>query len=150
MRFPVTGLLDDEESRRWIEKHFHPEGLKCPKCGSKEARYVRTTETSRLQVYRCDHCDKSYNLYSGTLFEKKHLRPAQVVMLLRGVCKGEPSAELAEELDISRSNVHQLRKQLQANAEGLQPKTPLPDDHTETDEMFQNAGEKRRTAPKSC
>ena len=92
MRFPITQLLDEQESQISIEKPFHPHGLKCPACSSKEARQFRTTETSRLQVYRCWHCDKTYNLYSGTTFEKKHLRPEQVVMLLRGVCKGEPSS----------------------------------------------------------
>lgn len=134
MRLPITRLLDE---------HFHPEGLRCPECGSDDARYFRTTATSGLQVYRCQHCDKTYNLYSGTVFEKKHLRPAQVVMLLRGVCKGEWSAALADELCLSRTTVHELRKQVQENAKRLQPNTPLPDEHTETDEMYQNAGEKR-------
>ncbi len=50
---------------------------------------------------------------------------------------------LAEELGVSRSTVHELRKELQENARRLQPDTPLTDEHTETDEMFQNAGEKR-------
>lgn len=150
MRFPITRLLDDQESLRWIEEHFHPEGLTCPKCGSDEARYFRTTETSRLQVYRCWRCDKTYNLYSGTVFEKKHLRPAQVVMLLRGVCKGESSAELADELSLSRTTVHEVRKQLQENAKGLQPDALLLDAHVESDEMYQNAGEKRRVPPQPC
>ena len=50
---------------------------------------------------------------------------------------------LAEELGVSRTTVHELRKELQANARRLQPEEPLVDEHTETDEMFQNAGEKR-------
>jgi hypothetical protein len=50
---------------------------------------------------------------------------------------------LAEELGVSRSTVHELRKELQRNARSLQPEAPLVDEHTETDEMFQNAGEKR-------
>jgi transposase-like protein len=150
MRFPITELLDDQESRRWIEEHFHPEGLKCPNCSSDEARHFRTTETSRLRVYRCCHCDKTYNLYSKTVFEKKHLRPVQVVMLLRGVCKGESSAELADELCLSRTTVHEVRKQLQENAKGLQPDTLLQDEHAETDEMYQNAGEKRKAATRPC
>jgi hypothetical protein len=36
-----------------------------------------------------------------------------------------------------------VRQQLQANAERVQPQTPLDDLEVETDEMFQNAGEKR-------
>lgn len=50
---------------------------------------------------------------------------------------------LAEELGVSRSTVHELRKELQRSARRLQPEVPLTDEHAETDEMFQNAGEKR-------
>jgi hypothetical protein len=62
---------------------------------------------------------------------------------LRGVCKGEPTATIAREIGVTRQTVHDTRKTLQANAERLQPEEPLPDQQTETDEMFQNAGEKR-------
>jgi transposase-like protein len=144
MIFPITDLLDDAQSEKWLLEHFHPEGLRCPKCGSTRRRFFRETQTSRLSVYRCLQCEGTYNLYSGTLFEKKHLRPSQVVLLLRGVSRGESSMRLAQELGVSRSTVHELRKELQQNAQRLQPEAPLTDEHIETDEMFQNAGEKRR------
>jgi hypothetical protein len=67
----------------------------------------------------------------------------QVVLLLRGFCKGETTQELAAELGLSYKTVLEVRHALQANAEKAQPQTPLPDEHSETDEMFQNAGEKR-------
>jgi biotin operon repressor len=51
--------------------------------------------------------------------------------------------KLAKELSLSRTTVHELRKHLQANAQSLQLDGPLIDEHVETDEMFQNAGEKR-------
>lgn len=143
MIFPITDLLDDGRSETWLLEHFHPKGLRCPKCGSTRRRFFRETETSRLTVYRCLRCEGIYNLYSGTLFEKKHLRPSQVVLLLRGVSRGESSMRMAEELGVSRSTVHELRKELQRKARSLQPEAPLVDEHTETDEMFQNAGEKR-------
>ncbi len=145
MIFPITDLLDDEQSERWILEHFHPTGLRCPKCGSGQdrRRIFRETQTSRLTVYRCLECEGIYNLYSGTLFEKKHLSPSQVVLLLRGVTRGKSSMGLAEELGISRSTMHELRKELHENAEQLRSSESLMDEHTETDEMFQNAGEKR-------
>lgn len=144
MIFPITDLLDDGRSEKWLLEHFHPEGLRCPKCDSTKRRFFRKTRTSRLSVYRCLRCEGIYNLYSGTLFEKKHLSPSQVVLLLRGVSRGESSMRLAEELGVvSRSTIHELRKELQQNARGLKPEAPLVDEHTETDEMFQNAGEKR-------
>src|SRR3954453_16640123 len=132
MIFPITNLLDDGQSEKWLMEDFHPEGLRCPKCGSTRRRLFRHTQTSRLTVYRSLQCESIYNLYSGTLFEKKHLRPSQVVLLLRGVAKGESSMRLAEELSVSRSTVHELRKELQQNARRLQPEAPLTDEHTET------------------
>lgn len=68
----------------------------------------------------------------------------RVVLLMRGICKGETSQELTAELGLNYGTVLKLRHALQANAEKKQPDTPLPDEHTETDEMFQNAREKRR------
>ena len=68
----------------------------------------------------------------------------QVVLLMRGICKGESSNVLAEELELNYGTVLSLWHAIQLNAEHAQPTTPLPDAHNESDEMFQNAGEKRR------
>lgn len=145
MEFPITDLLDYESSVSWITTHFHPSGFKCPQCGapSNQARIFRETRRSQLVVYRCKACGKAYNLYTGTIFQQTHLTPMQVVLLMRGICKGESSKELAAELQLNYGTVLSLRHAAQANAEAAQPDTPLSDEHTETDEMFQNAGEKR-------
>ena len=144
MDFPIVDLLDDDVSTAWLLKYFHSHGLKCPQCQAsvRQARVFRRTTRSKLNVYRCQKCVSLYTLYSGTVFAGKHLRPAQTVLLLRGVCKGEPSQLLARELKLSRETVHALRQALQANAQRLQPTTPLNDQRTETDELFQNAGKK--------
>lgn len=145
MEFPITELLSQEQSEQWMRDYFHPDGLKCPRCGasSADAYLHRQTRKSQLQVYRCKHCHQIYNLYSGTVFQQCHLTPQQVVLLLRGVVKGEPSTTLAAELTVSYQTVLDLRHKLQANAVAMQPETPLSDHVTENDEMFQNAGEKR-------
>ena len=146
MEFPITNLLNKAESEQWILAHFHPEGLKCPRCGVgvAAAHVFRTTKRSRLTVYRCNRGGQVYNLYSGTVFQQRHLTPPQVVLLVRGVLKGEPTTTLAAELGVSYKTVLELRHDLQRNVVGMQPETPLPDHVTESDEMFQNAGEKRR------
>ena len=145
MDFPIADLLDHERSTDWLLQHFHPDGLSCPRCGRgcDEAYLFRRTTRSRLDVYRCKRCAKTYTLYSGSVFEGRHLPPAQVVLLLRGFLQGVSSARLARELDLSRTTVHEIRHQLHQNAERLQPESPLPDARTETDELFQNAGKKR-------
>jgi len=86
-------------------EHFHPAGLRCLHCHATwaEAREFRTTRRSQLTVYRCHACRGIYNLYSRTIFEARQLRPAQVVLLVRGVLKGESAAILARELEMSES-----------------------------------------------
>jgi hypothetical protein len=59
---------------------------------------------------------------------------------MRGVLQGQSSAQMSRELRLTYKTV--LR--LQANAERLQPETPLRDKVAESDELFQNAGEERR------
>jgi transposase-like protein len=149
MEFPITELLDHENSAEWILRHFHPQGLKCPKCqrGVAHSRQFRRTQISELEVYRCRDCGTIYNLYTGTIFQGSQWTPRQVVLLMRGICKGETTRELAAELELNYKTVLTMRHRVQANAELEQPTAALPDTHSETDEMFQNAGEKRRTAP---
>jgi transposase-like protein len=145
MEFPITNLLSVEQSEQWLMEHFHPEGLKCPSCQSpiERASVFRITRKSELKVYRCKDCQSIYNLCTGTVFQQRQIRPQQAVLLIRGVLKGEPSDVLARELELNYGTVLQLRRKLQDNAELLQSKDPLPDFEAESDEMFQNAGEKR-------
>ena len=149
MIFPITDLLADQESLEWVAQYFHPKGLRCPGCGAttQQAREFRIHKRG-FGDYRCQNCQRTYNLYTGTLFAGSKLEPRRVVLLVRGVCKGEPATVLAEELSLSRQCVHRWRKRLQAHAYAMLSQRALPDAETETDEMFQNAGEKRRATPR--
>ena len=63
------------------------------------------------------------------------------------MCQGVSSAQLGRELGVSRQTVLSMRRKLQVSAEHLQPSGALPDAVVETDEMFQNAGEKGTLHP---
>ena len=145
MDFPILTLLDTEASVAWIEQHFHPDGFDCPHCQASlaQARLFRTNRGSGLPVYRCRNCHGVYTLYTRTIFEGAQLLPAQVVLLLRGVFQGQSSAQLARELELTEKTVLKWRHRLQDRALAIQPNTALPDTATESDEMFQNAGEKK-------
>ena len=145
MDFPLLDLLDDEISAEWVKRHFHPNGFGCPHCraGVEQARFFRANSGSGLPVYRCRSCQGIYHLYTGTVFEGSQLTPSQVVLLLRGFLQGQSSEQLARELGLTDKTVLKWRHRVQANAQRLQPDTPIADPETESDEMFQNAGEKR-------
>ena len=146
MDFPLLEITDAALAEHWLLKYFHPTGLRCPRCAAsvEQARRFRQTRRSHVTTYRCRQCDQLYSVYTGTLFAHKHWRPAQVILLLRGICKGESTASLARELELAYDTVHHWRQQIQKKAQQQQPETPLADTVTETDELFQNAGEKRR------
>jgi transposase-like protein len=99
--FPITELLDASICMIWLERHLHPAGFVCPHCGSTKRRLFR--QQKHFPAYRCRDCDGYYTLLSGTAFEKTRQSPATLVLLLRGITKGESTARLARELHLSRN-----------------------------------------------
>jgi transposase-like protein len=139
--FPITQLLDDSICTLWLERHLHPDGLKCPHCGSTARRLFR--QQGHFPAYRCRGCDGYYTLLTGTAFEKTRQRAATLVLLLRGIAKGEPTARLARELGLSRKQLHTLRRRIQANLNESAPTEMMTGTAFEADELYQNAGEKK-------
>jgi transposase-like protein len=139
--FPITELFDDSLCLLWLERHLHPDGFVCPHCGSATGRRFR--QQGYYDAYRCRVCDGYYTLLSGTAFEGSRQRPATLVLLLRGVTKGESTARLARELQLSRQTVHTLRQRLQTNVNESAPTGVMDGQTFEVDELYQNAGKKR-------
>jgi transposase-like protein len=146
--FPIGELLDEEASAAWLEHHLHPDGFRCPGCGSSERRVAR--RRGPFTGYRCLACDRYHTILSGTAFEKTRQRPSTLVLLLRGIAKGESTSRLARELELSRKQAHTLRHRVQRNLADTLPRGVIDDEvQFEADELYQNAGEKRRAAPGS-
>jgi len=147
MLFPVIDLMSPESCYQWLVNYLYPDGLKCPYCKSQE-RWIHRKNREPLLDYRCKNCHKTYNLFSKTDFEKTHLSLTQIVLLIRGVCKGDTANTIAKEIGVSRQTVQRLRQKIQRRAYEFLPQDALSDRETETDEMFANAGEKKHSS--SC
>jgi transposase-like protein len=145
--FPMTELLDDNASLMWLERHLHPDGLHCPRCRSTARRLFRVQ--GHFPAYRCRACEGYYTLLTGTVFAKTRQRPATLVLLLRGIAKGEPTARLARELRLSRKQLHTLRQRIQANLNATAPTGVMTGTAFEADELYQNAGEKKHAPSRS-
>jgi transposase-like protein len=107
---PIAELLDDSICTLWLEHHLHPHGLVCPRCGHSERRISRAR--GHFPAYRCRACEGYYTLLTRTVFVKTRQRPATLVLLLRGIAKGEPTARLPRELGLSRKQLHSLRQRI--------------------------------------
>jgi transposase-like protein len=117
--FPIAELLDDSICLSWLERYLHPDGFACPHCRSPECRLFR--QQGAFPAYRCRACGGYYTLLTNTLFEKTRQRPATLVLLLRGIAKGEPTARLARELAMSRKPLHTLRQRVQTHLNNTAP-----------------------------
>jgi transposase-like protein len=142
--FPITDLLDTSICMIWLERHLHPDGFTCPHCGSANRRLFR--QQKHFPAYRCRDCDGYYTLLTGTAFEKTRQSPATLVLLLRGITKGESTARLARELGVSRKQMHTLRQRVQTNLNETAPIDLMEGTTFEADELYQNAGEKKHAS----
>jgi transposase-like protein len=148
MDFPLEECLDEAACYQRLVDVLHPGGLACPRCRSRTAIGVHRRRRPHVPDYRCRQCGRVFNAWTGTLLQKTRRSPAQWLLILRGVAQGVPTAQLARELGCDRIHLLQVRHRLQARAEAGLDQTRWSDAVLEADEMYQNAGEKRRSAPR--
>lgn len=139
--FPITDLLDNAACVAWLEDNLHPDGFVCPHCGSADRRLFR--QQGSFPAYRCRACDGYFTLLTGTAFAKTRQTASALVLLIRGIAKGESTARLARELALSRQQLGTLRKRVMTNLNDTAPTELMAGTAFEADEVYQNAGEKK-------
>jgi transposase-like protein len=144
--YKIDTLLDEQKCYDHLVSLLHQGTIGCPHCQSHQ-KAVHSYQRLPVLTYRCRACGKFFNLFTRTVFQGTHYPCSVVVLLLRGVAQGVSTLQLSQELDIDYSNLLKLRHQLQENAYTNLEDSALPDSTTETDEMFQNAGEKGKPHP---
>jgi transposase-like protein len=148
MDFPITDLMDPDACYQFLVRLLHPDGLRCPRCQRAGEHPVHDRHRSPVLDYRCRGCSAVFNAYTGTPLQQTHRPPVHLALILRGIWQGTPTARLARELGCDRKHLLDLRHKLQGLAERAAAAVgPVGGSHAEADEMFQNAGEKRRPAP---
>ena len=150
MDFPILDLMDQDGCYHKLLGLLHPGGLTCPRCATRDGLNVhRHRPESAVVDYRCKGCRRVFNVFTGTPWQGTHLSPGQILLILRGIAQGVPTAKLAREVGVSRQHLLRLRHAIQARALAAADRSPLPDDQAEADEMYQNAGKKGGAAHRS-
>ena len=148
MDFPLAPLMNEETCYRKLLTLLHSRGLACPRCGRSEHLLVHRRHRAPVVDYRCGGCGRVFNAFTGTSLHGTHRRPSELVAILHGISRGQSTASLARELGCGRSHLLQLRHRWQERS-AQAPWDALADPVVEADEMYQNAGEKRRAASRS-
>lgn len=143
LKFPIEKLMDYQSCYNFLLSILHPSGLICP-CGCKVGAEQKPHKyrKNKLPCYRCQSCGKVYNLFTGTIFSGIHYNCVIIVLMLRGIAQGKTTQHLSGELSVSYNNLLDWRHKLQEFAFENRDVSPLEDTEAESDEVFQNAGEK--------
>jgi transposase-like protein len=146
MDFSLIDYLDEDACYAKLVELLHPGGLACPRCGGRQRLGTHRCHRAPLVDLQCGSCGRVFNAFTGTSLQGTHRRPSQLLMILRGIAQGTPTAQIARELGCDRKELLTLRHRLQEHARLYLDRNPLDDDVVEADEMYQNAGEKRDPA----
>jgi hypothetical protein len=90
MDFPITDLLDEQACYERLEALLHPGGLACPRCGARAGLGVHRRHRAPVLDYQCGACSRVFNAFTGTALQKSRRPCAQVLLILRGLCRGGP------------------------------------------------------------
>ena len=112
--FPIQALMDEQACYEYLLAVLHPQGLHCPQ-GHRLPAEQGTHDRHRAPIvdYRCKTCGAVFNLFTNTSWSKTRYSCATIVLILRGVAQGVPTAHLAGELGIDRAHLLAHRHEMQ-------------------------------------
>ena len=124
--FPIGDLLDERRGYEFLLHILHPPGLACPTghpLPLEQAPHDR--HRASIRDYRCRACGAVFNLFTATLWAKRHYPCSTLVLILRGIAQGTPTTPLAAELGVDRGHLLACRHAIQVLLEQrLSPLTP--------------------------
>ena len=100
-----------------------PDGVECPSCQSTQVikRGFDDTEPAR-QRYECTDCHNRFDDLTDTIFAGHHQALKVWILCLYFMGLNLSNEQIANELDVERSDVQQMTTQLR---EGIVKKSPL-------------------------
>ncbi|MGI9075216.1 MAG: IS1595 family transposase [Bryobacteraceae bacterium] len=128
----VLYFSDPEKANKWAVALRWPNGIECPRCGSKEHSFISTR-----RIWFCKGCKKQFTVKVGSIFEDSPLGMDKwmLAVWLLVTCKnGISSYEIADHLDITQKSawhlMHRVRKAVHSGS------FAKLSGHVEVDETF--------------
>src|SRR5262249_55279006 len=96
--FPNPKLVDEQACSERLVGWLHPDGMTCPRCHQPDRMVVHRRGRDPVLDFRCGHCHRVFNAFTGTALHGIKRRPRELVLIIRGFAQGVPTAQLAREL----------------------------------------------------
>ena len=110
----ITDLITNEDAYTFLVRHLHPDGLVCPRghiLPSDQTPHMR--DRAPVVDFRCHKCGAVFNAFTGTALAGTRYPCRVIVLILRGIARGETTMRMAKELSINRTHLLELRHRLQ-------------------------------------
>src|SRR4051812_8144705 len=127
MDFSLNDYLDEDACYAKLVDLLHPDGLSCPRWGERQGLGILHRHREPVVDYRCGTCGRVFNAWTGTILQGTHRRPAQPLMIFRGIAQGTPMAQMARGLGCDRRHLLQWRHRLRELARRGLDRNPLGD-----------------------
>jgi transposase-like protein len=138
----IQSLIDDAKCFATVRALHWPDGVRCPTCNSAAVTKQGRDETqAERQRYLCMSCERRFDDLTDTIFAGHH-QPLRVwILCLYFMGLNLSNHQIAQELDLHPSDVHQMTCQLR---QGIVSKksSPILSDEVECDEVYIVAGHK--------
>lgn len=138
----LTNLIDDVKCYEIVRQLRWPDGVCCPKCGSKETtKRGKDERQSARQRYCCNSCEKQFDDLTDSVFAGRHqpLRVWIACLYLMGL--NVSNQQIAQELDLHKDDVHEMTTILRQAIVDKKPEVQLSGT-IECDEVYVTAGHK--------
>lgn len=103
----LDNIKTEEDARKFFEQIRWPDGIVCPKCGTKEKPYRIHRGSEKREILRCRACKKEFSVTTGTIYEDSHiplLTWLRASILLASSKKGISSHQLSRMLGITQKS----------------------------------------------
>jgi transposase-like protein len=139
----LTHLLEEAKCYDSVRRLRWVDGvIRCPKCGSEEVvKRGKDDAHPHRQRYRCKGCQRQFDDLTDTVFAGRHqpLRVWMGCLYLMGL--NLSNQQIAQELGLNQSDVHQMTHQLRQAIVDNKPEVQLSGE-VECDEVYVTAGHK--------
>ena len=136
----IQSLIDDAKCFETVRALRWPDGVRCPSCDSSELTTQGRDDTQpERQRYLCKSCHRRFDDVTDTVFAGHH-QPLRVwILCLYFMGLNLSKAQMAKELDLNQSDVHQMTGQLRPAIVYKKPSPTLTDEGA-CDEVYLVAG----------
>src|SRR5512142_1696739 len=116
MDFSLIDYLDENACYAKLVELLHPDGSVRPRCGERQCLGIHRRHREPGLDYQCGTCGRVFNAWTGTFLQGTQRRASEILMILRGIAQGTPTAQMARELGCDRRHLLALRHRLQEHA----------------------------------